>query len=65
MTSQKFGADAAWFKLALLAYDIANALTGLAYSDDQALRDATKDQRSALNLFSIKCSESNISANVR
>lgn len=38
--SQKFGADAAWFKLALLAYNIASALTGLAYADDLALRDA-------------------------
>jgi hypothetical protein len=28
------------FKLALLAYNIASALTGLAYADDLALRDA-------------------------
>ena len=27
--SQKFGADAAWFKLALLSYNLASALTGL------------------------------------
>lgn len=38
--SQKFGADAAWFKLALLAYNIASALTGLACADDDLLRDA-------------------------
>jgi hypothetical protein len=38
--SQKFGADAAWFKLALLAYNIASALTGLACADDESLRDA-------------------------
>lgn len=38
--SQKFGADAAWFKLALLAYNIASALTGLACAEDELLRDA-------------------------
>lgn len=38
--SQKFGADAAWFKLALLAYNIASALTGLACADDELLRHA-------------------------
>ena len=38
--SQKFGADAAWFKLSLLAYNLASALTGLACADDQVLRDA-------------------------
>jgi hypothetical protein len=38
--SQRFGADAAWFKLSLLAYNIASALTGLACADDELLRDA-------------------------
>ena len=37
---QKFGADAAWFKLSLLAYNIASALTGVACADDESLRDA-------------------------
>ena len=40
MPSQKFGADAAWFKLALLAYNLASAITGLACAEDELLRDA-------------------------
>lgn len=38
--SQKFGANAAWFKLALLAYNVASAVTGLVCADDELLRDA-------------------------
>ena len=38
--SQKFGADAAWFKLTLMAYNLASAVRGLALIEDEPLRDA-------------------------
>lgn len=38
--SQKFGADAAWFKVSLMAYNLASALTGLACNDDERLQHA-------------------------
>jgi hypothetical protein len=38
--SQNFGANAAWFKLALLSYNLASAVTGLVFADDELLRDA-------------------------
>ena len=38
--SQKFGANAAWFKLTLLTYNLASAVRGLALIEDEQLRDA-------------------------
>ena len=38
--SQQFGANAAWFKLSLLAYNLASAVRGLALIEEESLRDA-------------------------